>query len=64
MSELTGLEVAESMLTHHPEQAIIVFSAYVDRDLEATAHALGVAECISKTEARRLPELVRRFLRP
>ncbi|WP_460809782.1 response regulator transcription factor [Nocardioides salsibiostraticola] len=64
MPGLTGLQVAESMLAHHPDQAIIVFSAYLDRELEAAARALGVAECISKTEARHLPDLVRRLLRP
>ena len=64
MPGLTGLQVAESMLAHHPDQAIIVFSAYVDQDLEAAARALGVAKCISKTEARHLPSMVRRLLQP
>lgn len=62
MPGLTGLEVAESMLAHNPEQLIIVFSAYLDRNLEAAARELGVAECMSKVDARHLPALVRRLL--
>lgn len=62
MPGLTGLEVAESMLAHNPEQLIIVFSAYVDRNLEAAARELGVSECMSKVDARHLPALVRRLL--
>ncbi len=63
MPGLTGLEVAESMLAHNPQQLIIIFSAYLDRNLEAAARELGVAECMSKGDARRLPALVRRLLK-
>lgn len=62
MPGLTGLEVAESMLAHNPDQVIVIFSAYLDRNLEAAARELGVAECISKIDARHLPAVVRRLL--
>lgn len=62
MPGLTGLEVAKSMLEHNPDQLIVVFSAYLDRNLEASARELGVAECISKVDARHLPAVVRRLL--
>ncbi len=62
MPGLTGLEVAESMLAHNPDQVIVIFSAFLDRNLEAAAKDLGVAECISKVDARHLPSVVRRLL--
>ena len=62
MPGLTGLEVAEAMLKHYPEQVIILFSAHLDRNFEAAAKELGVAECISKVDARHLPTVVRRLL--
>lgn len=63
MPGMTGLEVAASMLEHNPEQMIVVFSAHLDRNLEAAARELGVAECISKIDARRLPSVVRSLLK-
>ncbi len=62
MPGLTGLEVAKSMREHNPDQLIVVFSAYLDGNLEASARELGVAECISKVNARQLPSVVRRLL--
>jgi len=59
MPGMTGLEVAASMLKHNPDKLIVVFSAHLDRNLEAAARELGVAECISKIDARRLPSVVR-----
>ncbi len=62
MPGLTGLEVAESMLAKNPAQVIVMFSAYLDRNLEAAARDIGVRECISKVDARHLPSVVRRLL--
>jgi len=62
MPGLTGLEVAEQMLSHHPTQVIVLFSAHLDGDVEDTARALGVSACVSKMDAPRLPEIIRGLL--
>jgi len=64
MPGLTGLEVAEQMLARHPDQVIVLFSAHLDRSVEQSAKALGVAACVSKMEAGRLPEVIWKLLNP
>ena len=59
MPGLTGLEAAEAILRHHPDQVIILFSAYIDEDTEARAHAIGIKGCVSKIDAAHLPSIVR-----
>ncbi len=58
MPGLTGLEVAEQMLAQHPSQVIVLFSAHLDPDVEKKALALGIAACVSKMKASRLPEII------
>jgi len=62
MPGLTGLQVAERMLAHSPGQVIILFSAFLDRAVEEAARSIGVAACVSKSELRRLPEIIRALL--
>ena len=62
MPGLTGLEVAEQMLSQHPDQVIILFSAHLDTAVKEKARALGIAACVSKMEASRLPEIIRTLL--
>lgn len=62
MPGLTGVEVAERMLDIHPEQVILLFSAYLDSATESAAKAVGVTQCVSKTEIKRLPEIIRRLV--
>ena len=62
MPGLTGLQVAEKMLAHNPDQVIVLFSAWLDHDVVAAATSLGVTECLSKSDARTLPAVVRRLL--
>lgn len=64
MPGLSGLEVAAQMLSHNPEQVIVLFSAHLDQVAQAEAKALGVAACVSKLDARRLPEIIRGLLVP
>lgn len=59
MPGLTGVEVAEKMLSIYPDQVIVLFSAFLDRETQDAAHALGVTACVSKTEMKRLPEIIR-----
>lgn len=59
MPGLSGLEVAEQILTERPEQIIVLYSAYLDEGVRAQAAALGIARCVSKEELDQLPDLVR-----
>jgi CheY-like chemotaxis protein len=62
MPGLTGLEVAEQMLAQHPNQVIILFSAHLEPLVEQQARAIGIAACVSKTKASRLPGIIRTLL--
>ena len=62
MPGLTGLEVAQEMLARHPSQVIVIFSAHLDPDIEEQARAIGVAACVSKMKASRLPQIIRTLL--
>jgi YesN/AraC family two-component response regulator len=56
MPGMTGLEIAEKILAEHPEQRIILFSAYLDEDTTAAAKRLGIGMCLAKSDYTRLPE--------
>jgi two-component system chemotaxis response regulator CheY len=58
MPGFTGLEVAERMLATFPDQVIVLFSAHLTRSVEEGARALGVAACVSKMDAGKLPEVI------
>lgn len=62
MPGMNGLEVAERMLSHNPDQVILLFSAHLDRAAEAAARDVGVRMCVSKVDARHLPRLIRELL--
>ena len=55
---LTGLEVAERVLAQLPEQRIVLFSAYLDRDVKKRAEAIGVSACVAKTDILQLPDVI------
>jgi DNA-binding NarL/FixJ family response regulator len=56
MPGMTGLEVAEVILTEDPEQKIVLFSAFLDEATVAAARRAGVRRCLDKTNIARLPE--------
>ena len=56
MPGMSGLETARAILRDHPDQPIILFSAYLDEQTIAAAQALGVRACMDKTDVDRLPE--------
>jgi two-component system response regulator YesN len=58
MPGLTGLETARRILADHPDQSIILFSAYLDAETVAQAQALGVRMCLDKTDVDRIPEVL------
>jgi DNA-binding NarL/FixJ family response regulator len=61
LPDRNGLDVAEEILHEDPQATIVLFSAFLDDRALARAERLGVRECVSKDEVRRLPELVRRL---
>jgi len=56
MPGLTGIEVAERILAEHPDQPIILFSAYLDPETTAEAKRVGIDLCLAKSDYTRLPE--------
>lgn len=56
MPGATGLEVAERILDEHPDQSIILFSAYLDDTVITRATELGIRACISKDDYDRIPD--------
>lgn len=59
MPGLTGVQVAEKMLSIYPDQVIVLFSAFMDQETQDAASAVGVTACVSKTDMKRLPQIVR-----
>ena len=64
MPNLDGLGAARSIRAERPTQAIILYTAYLDAQLEARAKEAGVAMCIGKVEGlneleRHIAELCR-----
>ena len=62
MPGLTGLEVAEQMLAQHPSQVIVLFSAHLDATVKEKARDIGIAACVSKMEAAKLPAIIQTLL--
>jgi CheY-like chemotaxis protein len=62
MPGLTGLEVADLMLSRYPTQMIVLFSAHIDDSTREEARDIGIAACVSKTDVSRLPEIIRALL--
>ena len=62
MPLMSGLDAAEQILERHPDQLVVMFSAFLDEAAQARARALGVAACIKKTDAAQLPEVLRGLL--
>ena len=50
MPDMDGIAVARALRAQRPDQAIILYTAYLDAALEREAKAAGVAMCVSKIE--------------
>lgn len=50
MPDMDGIATARAIRDRRPEQAIILYTAYLDAALERQAKAAGVALCVSKIE--------------
>lgn len=60
LPDQNGLVVAERILGEDPDVAILLFSAFLDDAAVERAEQLGIRECVSKDQVRRLPDLVLR----
>jgi len=54
----TGLEVAQEILAHTPDQIIVLFSAYLSDEVIAEATRMGVAACVSKIDVNNLATII------
>ena len=57
MPRLTGLRAAARIREEDGDQPIILFTAYLNRDAQATARALGV-HCVDKRDVSDLPDAI------
>ena len=54
MPGLSGLETAEVILRESPNQAVILFTAFLEPDIRQRAENLGVKACVKKDDARKV----------
>lgn len=50
MPNVDGIEATRLIKVQRPEQVVILYTAYLDRDIEDQAHAAGVTICLGKIE--------------
>jgi two-component system, NarL family, response regulator DesR len=56
-----GIEAARSIRAQRPEQAIVLYSALVDGEVEDRARQAGICECVAKVDGPlALEEVIRR----
>ena len=55
MPGATGLETAQKILAEHPEQAIVLFTAFLDDAIRRSARRLGIS-VLAKQDIQRLPQ--------
>lgn len=54
MPGLSGLEAAERILRESPNQAVIIFTAFLTETVQAEADRIGVKACVRKDDARKV----------
>lgn len=55
MPDRNGVEVARAILAEHPGLPILLFSAFVNEDVQADAARVGIGACLSKERVFDLP---------
>jgi CheY-like chemotaxis protein len=59
MPGLSGMEVAQQILSERPDQIIVLYSAYLDANVRREAKELGIARCVTKDDVDKLASIVR-----
>lgn len=59
MPGMTGIETATKILDRHPDQRIVLFSAYLDEALLAEAREVGIMACVDKRDFNDVVHTVR-----
>ena len=63
MPDLDGLDTARRIREHRPEQLVVLYTAFLDDELEAQAQEAGIAVCLGKVEGlRALEQELRRLV--
>jgi response regulator NasT len=61
MPRQDGIEAARSILAQRPDQQIILYTAFLDGDIEHRAHDAGICQCVTKVDGPiALEEAIRR----
>jgi len=58
MPGVSGLETAKRILAEYPEQAIVLFSSYLDGDVTREAARMGIRRCLAKDDIKQLPDVL------
>ncbi|MBV8980679.1 MAG: response regulator [Acidimicrobiia bacterium] len=58
MPGISGLDTARRILAENPDQAIVLFSSYLDHDVVVAAQRMGVRMCLAKDDIRQLPDVL------
>jgi len=61
MPGLDGIDTAERLLQDQPELPIVLYSAYLDRELTERARAVGVRHCVKKGDSKGLVRVLRQL---
>jgi len=62
MPRQDGIEAARSILAQRPDQQIILYTAFLDGDIEHRAHDAGIFQCVTKVDGPLALERVIRHL--
>jgi two-component system response regulator YesN len=58
MPGMDGIETARRILQRRPLQTIVLYSAYLDNELERAAATVGIAACMRKGSAKDLADFI------
>ena len=64
MPGMGGIEASTHIRANRPHQHIVLCTAYLDDALQARADAVGIARCVTKTDAAVIPKLLKALVRP
>lgn len=59
MPGMSGIETAAEILRRHPDQRILLFSAYLDPELVRQAALSGITACLPKDRVMEIPDALR-----